>query len=213
MGATLVGWSLFTTAGADVTSYRTGTGSVNNGAIYSFGAAASTERALGGVGSSAFSGYIAVALKNASGGNYNSLTIKYDGEQWRNGGNITPQTMVLEYGFGSTFATVSSWTQGGASFDFTSLQNTATAAALDGNAAGNRTTGLGGVISSTWNSGDTLWIRWIENNDSGNDHGLAIDDFLISADAIPAVPEASTWYAGIGLSLGMLVSFVRKIRK
>jgi hypothetical protein len=28
--------------------------------------------------------------------------------------------------------------------------------------------------------GDTLWIRWVEKNDMGNDHGMAIDNFSFS---------------------------------
>jgi hypothetical protein len=31
-----------------------------------------------------------------------------------------------------------------------------------------------------WNAGDTLWLRWVERNDAGNDHGLAIDNFELA---------------------------------
>lgn len=194
---TLSGWSLFTTAGAAVTTLRVGTGSVNTGGIYSFGSASSTERTLGGLGSSSFSGYIAVALQNTSGSTYNSFTLSFVGEQWRNGGNTTVQTMKLQYGFGSTFGSVS-WNTPGGLFDYSSPVHTASAAAVDGNVAG-KVLDLGGTISSVpWNNGDTLWVRWIENDDAGNDHGLAIDDFSISA--IP-VPEPAEWglISGIGL--------------
>ncbi len=71
---------------------------------------------------------------------------------------MASQTMVLEYGFGSTFASVSSWSDPGGSFNFTSLQNGATATALDGTAAANRTAGLGGTINTAWTNGSTLWI-------------------------------------------------------
>ena len=97
------------------------------------------------------------------------------------GGNTTAQTMTLEYGFGSTFASVATWKAApGSGFNFTSPIHTATAAALDGNLAANRTTGLGGTFSSLgWTADSTLWVRWVENNDEGNDHGLAIDDVTI----------------------------------
>lgn len=209
--STLGGWSLFQGGGAAITTYNAGNGgtlaSGANGNFYSFGTGTATDRALGGTGSGgayfggpasgAVAGYIALELKNNSGSTYSSFTLEFAGEQWRNGGNTTAQKMVLEYGFRATFGAVS-WTPGGASFDFTSPIHAATTAALDGNATGNRTTGLGGTISSTWNSGDTLWIRWIENNDAGNDHGLAIDDFSITA---TAVPETAEWgmISGIGL--------------
>jgi hypothetical protein len=42
-----------------------------------------------------------------------------------------------------------------------------------------------------------LWVRWIERNDVGNDHGLAIDDFSLSA-AVAAVPEPQSWALMLG---------------
>src|SRR5205814_182106 len=122
-------------------------------------------------------GWIAVALENKTAAAITSINVGYDGEQWRNGGNasMAAQTMVLEYGFGSTFAAVSTWTAPGAAFNFTSPVTGATAAAVDGNSAG-LIAGRGGSISTgfTWAVDDTLWIRWIENNDVGFDHGLGL---------------------------------------
>ena len=92
------------------------------------------------------------------------------------------ETLTLEYGFGSTFASVSTWLAApGNGFNFTSPIHTATAAALDGNLAANRTTDLGGTLFNlSWTAGSTLWVRWIDSNDAGNDHGLAIDDVSIN---------------------------------
>jgi hypothetical protein len=39
-----------------------------------------------------------------------------------------------------------------------------------------------------WQAGQTLWLRWIERNDSGNDHALAIDNFSLTLPAtLPTV--------------------------
>lgn len=196
--STLPAWSLFTYTGVDIASYNSGTGNSGTGNFYSFGATADTERALGGVASGnvyfgtpapasgALAGWIAVAINNNTGGGLTDFTVGFDGEQWRNGGNASAQTMVLEYGFGATFGTVASWTAPGGNFDWASVVNTATAAAVDGNGAG-LVANRGGTISNlTWNQGETLWIRWIENNDIGNDHGLGIDNFSFSATPEPA---------------------------
>ena len=185
--STLPGWSLFRrpAPGIAIGSIALGTGTSNSGSFYSFGSGG--EFALGGVGSGGsywgspgtgtVAGWMAVAFQNDTGTTLDQFTVGYDGEQWRDGGNTTPQTMVLEYGFGSTFGSVSSWIAPGGTFDFTSPHTTATGA-VDGNSSANRVAELGGLISGlTWNSGDTLWIRWIENNDAGNDHGLAVDNF------------------------------------
>jgi hypothetical protein len=132
----------------------------------------------------------------------NGFTIGFDGEQWRNGGASTgyasdPQSMTLQYGFGSTFAGVSSWTTPGGNFDWTSpVYGTQAAAAVDGNAAG-LVANRGGIITTNWNVNDTLWIRWVENNDVGNDHGLAIDN--VTFNVIPTPIPAAFWLMGSGL--------------
>lgn len=191
-GTTLNGWFLFrqpTSAPVAITTYAAGNGSSGTGGFYSFGTVAA-DRAFGGIGSGGtyfgspasgdVAGWIAFAATNNTGAPITSVTISFSGEQWRNGGNTSPQTMVLEYGFGSSFTAVTTWTQPGGTFNWTSPVTGATAAAVDGNAAG-KISGRGGTISSlNWTVGETLWIRWIELNDTGNDHGLAIDDFSIS---------------------------------
>ena len=203
--STLPGWSIFSTALAAVTNYRAGDGSTNNGAAYSFGSIGSAERALGGVGSSAFSGYFAVALSNDSGSTVTSVTLGFNGEQWRDGGNATPvaQTMVLEYGYGATIAAVPLWTQPGGNFNWSSPVFTTTAGAVNGNTAG-LVSGRGGTLSTSWAPGDTLWIRWIDSNDLGNDHGLAIDDVSLSVpSAVPEPGAYALWLAGMA-TLGFL---------
>lgn len=187
--STLNGWSLFNSLNADITTYAVGTGSGTAGSFYSFGAADVPERSLGGLGSGggyfgspatgAVAGYISFAARNTSASTLTGFTVGFDGEQWRNGGNTTQQTMVLEYGFGSTFDSVT-WIAPGGNFDWTGPVATSTGAAVDGNTDG-RIAGRGGSISGlNWTTGQTLWIRWIERNDFGNDHGLAIDNFAFS---------------------------------
>ena len=201
---TLDGWSLFTSANLAIAAYDSGTGSSGTGKFYSFGLAAATERSLGGVGSGggyfggpangALAGSIAFAATNNSASTLTAFTLGFDGEQWRNGGNTTAQSMVLEYGFGATFSAVS-WTAPGGNFNWTSPVATGTAAAVDGNVAGLQA-GRGGTINGlTWIAGDTLWIRWKEVNDAGNDHGLAIDNFTLSWLAATP-PKALIWSPG-----------------
>lgn len=189
---TLAGWSLFAATGNAIATYSVGSGTSTTGAFYSYGASGSTERALGGLGSGgtyfgspasgALAGWIAFSAVNVTGATITSLTVGFDGEQWRNGGNATLQSMAFEYGFGSSFDAVVNWTAPAGAFDWTSPVASATAAAVDGNAAG-LVADRGGALSGVnWAAGDTLWMRWVERNDVGGDHGLAIDDFSITTD-------------------------------
>ncbi|MCV2362624.1 PEP-CTERM sorting domain-containing protein [Paucibacter sp. DJ1R-11] len=216
--STLAGWSLFNKDSVAIATYTADNGGSNAGSFRSYGAAGVAERALGGSASggtyfgspasNTVAGWIAVALNNDTGAALSGFKLAFDGEQWRNGGNTAAQTMVLEYGFGASFATVASWTAPGGNFDFTSPVVGATAAAVDGNGAG-LVAGRGGEVSTTWAAGDTLWVRWVEKNDAGNDHGLAIDN--VSIQAVSAVPEPST-YAMLLAGLGC-VGFIARRRK
>lgn len=206
--STLPGWSLFTGAGAAIATYAADNGGSNTGFFRSFGATAAGERALGGTASGgayfgspaagAVAGYIAVGLTNTSGLVLDSFTLRFDGEQWRNGGNTTAQTMVLQYGYGASFAAVTTWSVPGGNFDWASPVATATAAAVDGNVAG-RVANRGGTVNTSWALGDTLWVRWIENNDLGNDHGLAIDNLSFSVTAVPEPGTYALLLAGLGV--------------
>ena len=201
--STMPGWELYTAALAAVATYRAGDGASNTGAIYSYGTTSTTERALGSVGSGGFSGYIAVGFTNASAGAFNSFTLGFDGEQWRNGGNTSAQTMMLEYGFGASFGAVSTWTAPGGSFDFVSPVMGSTGAAVDGNVAG-KVSGLGGTVVTTWAPGSTLWVRWVETNNTGNDHGLAIDNLRFTVTAVPEPGTLAMLLAGLG-AVGLVI--------
>jgi hypothetical protein len=198
--STLAGWSLFSNTGVAVTHLRADSGTSNTGAMYSYGAANATERALGAVASGSFVGNIVLALTNNSGSALNSFTIAYSGEQWRNGGNTNAQSLSLEYGFGASYATTTFTAL--PSFGFTSPVVGATAGAVDGNVAG-LLTNLGGAVSTNWAVSDTLWLRWVDLNDTGNDHGLAIDNFSFAVTPVPEPGTLAMWLAGVA-SLGFV---------
>ncbi|EEF61632.1 PEP-CTERM sorting domain-containing protein [Pedosphaera parvula] len=212
---TIAGWYAGT-SGTFSGTYRADIGSSTTGAIYSYGSSAATDRALGSVASGT-TGTLAygVRLQNNTGGMIGNLNLSYTGEQWRNGGNATAQTLSLTYRISSGPITSSdaagtqSWTSY-ASLNFTSPTTGATAAALDGNNAANHTFISATLTGITLNAGDEIFFRWVDLNDAGNDHGLAVDDFTLSYDPV-AVPEPSTFaLLGVGAMAGMFVLVRRK---
>jgi autotransporter-associated beta strand protein len=166
-------------------------GSSSTGGIYSFGTGTDTDRALGSVGSGT-PGSMAwgVSFQNTSGGNITFSNFSYVGEQWRNGGNTSTQSLTFWYQISSSPITSltptsnTGWTAVSA-LDFTSPIATATAAALDGNAGANRNS-LSNSLNLSLASGQYIMFRWLDIDHSGNDHGLAIDDVSISF-SVPSV--------------------------
>ncbi|WP_299819294.1 choice-of-anchor J domain-containing protein [uncultured Pontibacter sp.] len=163
-------------------NYQASPGSSNAGALYSFGNSA--DRALGAIQSNS-TGAVAygVQFKNTSGGKISSVKVKYTGEQWRNGGNTSPQLLEFSYEVTTSASTEITNTLDNftrvSELDFTSPITGASAAALDGNASANRK-----AIEHTFNvnieDGQFIVIKWIDANDSGSDHGLSVDDFEFS---------------------------------
>ncbi|MBM4154418.1 MAG: PEP-CTERM sorting domain-containing protein [Lentisphaerae bacterium] len=86
--------------------------------------------------------------------------------------------------------------------------NTGSGTALDGNAAANRIAGVSFAPTVTWNNGSSLWIRFRELNDTGNDHGLSVDNFQLTV-----VPEPATVGLLAGPGLGILVACMRRRRE
>ena len=117
-----------------------------------------------------------VGFTNATGNSLLGFTLSYTGEQWRNGGSGIVNTLVMQVSTdGTNFTTI------GSGFNFASPINSTTSGALDGNAAANRTTGIGGsyTLGAPIGTG-TVYLRWADGDDKGSDDGLAIDDFAIN---------------------------------
>ncbi|MBL7706256.1 MAG: T9SS type A sorting domain-containing protein [Taibaiella sp.] len=175
------GWAIAELGSNANGQYRTGDGSVNNGDTYSFGTNSATERGIGGVASNGLQATFGVKFVNNSGAAITGLNISFKGEQWRVGGNTSPDTLSFAY---STVAaavsdTVSAnWTNVVA-LNFNSLVSSTTAGALDGNAAANSTTKTG-TISVNIPVGGSIILKWRDINIAGNDDGLGIDDLNVT---------------------------------
>ncbi|MER3498759.1 MAG: hypothetical protein C4308_09065 [Chitinophagaceae bacterium] len=156
-------------------------GSSSTGNLYNFGTTSATDRALGSLASgSTLTIYYGLLISNASAAPITSLRIQYTGEQWRNGGNPDKDTLAFSYSVTTTSVNSGTYTSFSA-LDFVTPIATSMAAALDGNAAANRVVFDQTITGLNIAQNSTIMLRWVDINDAGNDHGMAIDDITITA--------------------------------
>ncbi|MBS4063226.1 MAG: SprB repeat-containing protein, partial [Chitinophagaceae bacterium] len=160
------------------TIYIASTGTGTAGALYSFGTAAG-DRALGSITSGSVPEILAaVKITNTTGQTVTSVSVNYVGEQWRNGGNNVKHKLLFSYSTNATDDNVGTYVAF-STLDFEGPIASATSAALDGNLAANRLS-INGNIPVTLAPGQSVWLRWADADDTGADHGLAIDDLSVT---------------------------------
>ena len=220
---TLPGWLVFKGAGTgaagQVMTCTVGTGTSGTGAMYNYGSAAvPADRALGDVGSGTPGTFAyGVLFTNDTANSISNIVVSYTGEQWRNGGNASTQKLMFSYQISSspitstdpTISNTAPWIYV-TTLDFLSPTVGATAAALDGNAAANRTAISATLSGVSVASGENILFRWLNPNDPGNDHGLALDDMTITyIGAAPNTnpPSITTQPSSITNNIGQNAAF------
>ncbi|HSG40983.1 MAG TPA: hypothetical protein VLE27_15205, partial [Thermoanaerobaculia bacterium] len=192
---TITGWFMTETGGGarDNEQYAVDTGGSNTGDTYSYGAAGNADRALGGLQSGTLIPVIGACFTNNTGVTVSSLNIAYTGEQWRSGNTAAARDdrLDFQYSTNATSLTTGTWTDVNA-LDFTNpVKTVGTAGALDGNNAANRTAVSSAIPALSIANGATFWIRWNDLNASGADDGLAVDDFSLTPNGGPVLPNLS----------------------
>lgn len=179
----LVGWYAAYGLGSATVSLGASTGSSTTGALYSFGAANATERALGSLASGGTGTiYYGLRLKNNSDEELKSITITYTGEQWRRIKDAPAHTLSFSYRVSATEIIdikAGTWINE-SNLAFTTSNIVGESGALDGNLAENRTT-ISYTINVSVPVNSEIMLRWVDIDDGGNDMGFGIDDLSITA--------------------------------
>ncbi len=189
---TINGWYLNEagTSGSNNGQYAAGTGSGTAGDVYSFGAAASAERAYGTLFSNTLTPTIGAQFTNNTGSTVTSLDISYTGEMWRAGvtNRNAADRLDFQLSTDATSLTTGIWVDYD-NLDYNSSNINATAGALNGNSAGNQTAISFTITGVSIPNGSSFWIRWTDFNISGSDDGLAVDGFSLTPRVIDFAPE------------------------
>ncbi|MBS1787862.1 MAG: HYR domain-containing protein [Acidobacteria bacterium] len=174
------GWYLTETGGGarDNEQYAVDTGSSNTGDTYSYGAAGSTERALGGLRSGTLVPLFGAKFTNNTGSTLTSLDVAYTGEEWRLGTASRTDQINFEISTDATDLSTGTYT-GVAALNFVT-PDTVTTGAKNGNAAGDRTALSSTITGLSIPNGASFFIRWTDTDASGADDGLSVDDFSIT---------------------------------
>lgn len=186
-------------------------GSANSGALYSYGAVSGADRALGSLASGSNVPGFGVEIRNGSLGAWTSLTVSFTQENWRSS-TSTQNVIAASYAFSTTSGvTASNYLSVATGFtavtdlDLVGPVPVATNGALNGDDPLNqaaRTTTL--VFNTPVGVGESVFVRWQDVNDVGNDAGLGIDNFSATA-----VPEPASM-AALALGAGALLRRRRK---
>ncbi|MBM4164884.1 MAG: hypothetical protein FJ222_10680 [Lentisphaerae bacterium] len=168
-------------AGAvEVTQYQTGTGSSTSGGLYSYGVANAGDRSLGSLASGS-SGTIrfGVAFTNTTGLAVTNLTIGFTAEQWRVGASAATNTLSFHYCITNRVLPLSAAAEWRpvAALDYDSPLTTDTQASGACHAAAARSAA---ITRYPILPGEALLLRWSDPDDTGNDHGLGIDDLTVA---------------------------------
>ena len=176
------GWYLNETGSSTTNNglYNTGTGSGNAGDTYSFGATASTERAIGGLLSGTLTPTIGAQFTNNTGSTVTALDISYIGEMWRAGvlNRGAADRLDFQLSTDATSLDTGTWSDYD-SLDFNSPNLLAAIGTLNGNSSENQTPVSFSITGLSIPNGSSFWIRWTDFNISSSDDGLAIDDFSL----------------------------------
>jgi hypothetical protein len=177
------GWYFIENVNIGSLTYRIGTGSANNGDTYSFGAANASDRAFGSVASGTVQSTLCAYYINNTGAIASNVRIQFTMEQWRSGGRTNNITDSTEFFWGinnvTHLPTSGLWTKNSA-LNLTSKIIGGAAAALDGNDTTNQIKYDITISNVNLQNGDTLFLRWRDQDIAQSDDGLAIDDFSIT---------------------------------
>ena len=197
------GWEFVETGNNANTTYTADDGNNNAGDTYSYGTGTTTDRAFGGIQVSQLLPLIGVGFNNTGPSAINVLAVSYTGEEWRLGTGSAGDRLDFQYSLNASSITTGTWTDVN-TLDFSTPNLLGGAGAKDGNLAANRTSISDTITGLNIAPGAQVWFRWVDNNASGQNDGLSVDDFSLTprtTSTVPAVPDSGSSLLLLGMAL------------
>jgi fibronectin-binding autotransporter adhesin len=188
---TLNGWFFLETGATTNSTITAGTGSSASGDTYNFGTAGGSDRSLGGLAVNATVPSWGFWFSNSLGSTITNLRIAYTGETWRVAVANRSDNILFSYSGTNTALSAATWTND-ASLGYTNVATNTT-----GSGSLQQSTAISNNLAVSIASGATFFIRWLDNNISGNDDGMSINNFSLTA-VIQQVVAVLNWAGGSG---------------
>ncbi|MBR2647305.1 MAG: T9SS type A sorting domain-containing protein [Sediminibacterium sp.] len=179
------GWQFLAYAGSTGNAFfAPSTGSATGQGVYSLGTAGSSDRALGSLASGSGVYSFGIVLTNNTGSNINQITIAFSAEQWRKGGSTNKNFWKCFYKTGNITSIEQTNKTESPSLGFSSIQNTAGSATLNGNLPENKQAISGTISGIDWKPGEQFLVIWEDADEVGSDDIMAIDDFSLKGSLV-----------------------------
>lgn len=193
----LNGWFGAKIAGAGNPDLVANDGSSSSGALYNYGTTGDTNRSLGALATGTTTAAFGALISNSTGVTLNSIILNLTGKFWR---SSTTEVNTLNFAYGvvdgvtvnnNNFLTAVAGTNL-PSANVVGPAPVVSNGPLDGNNPTNQVLISNVVIPVTLAPGETMFFRWQDFNNGGNDAGLAIDDLSLTASTNLATPSVAT---------------------
>jgi hypothetical protein len=182
----MAGWyGLADNAASVGTRFGATDGDQTTGGQISFGAADSSNRALGLLATSS-TGFTAFGVKllNGTAETLNRMSVQFTGELWRQ--SDLPKTLQFYYlvdpSGTNNFSTDATAFLPALNVNFATVAADVGGDAVDGAAPANQTNlNVANQVITNWSPGSALWLVWEMASDAGKSQGLGIDNLTFSA--------------------------------
>ena len=175
VNVSLNGWYFAESGTGANTTITAGTGSSSTGDSYNFGAAANSNRTLGGLQSGSLIPTFGFYFTNNTGSAITALAMTYTGETWRVGATSRSDRIDFQYSTDASLLTNGTWV------DIDLLDYANPGQAIGNGSVLHSATVSGSITGLNIANGASFFIRWNDFNASGSDDGMGMNDFNLTA--------------------------------